>query len=87
VEDWQITCDTCGRDLTKTSYEEAFRLNVSAHRMMNTEGATFSMSLPPPVERAYHFCDLKCLRKSSLIAAVDAVDEGGGTDHEAGGEA
>jgi hypothetical protein len=64
-----ITCDTCGKDLTGTSYAENYRLVLRSESMWSYEGAVFAMAIPPPIDREYVFCDLRCLRSHPIVSA------------------
>lgn len=58
-------------------YAEEWRAVITAERMPSWGGTAFSMSLslPPPVERDHHFCDMTCLAVWVSEAVPDAQEK------------
>lgn len=57
----EITCDTCGADITTTGPMPAHRLELRAVDLPQTGGFTYAVMNYPPIDRDYHFCGIKCL--------------------------
>ena len=60
----EIKCDACGCDLTVRTNSMDYRLVLAAESKPGYGSGTYTdMMIWPPVDRAYHFCDLTCLDK------------------------
>lgn len=68
MKDVKVTCDACGKDLTYTGNCVDYRLLVTSESLGSGRGedgrsyAVTAMMIYPPVDRSYHFCNLRCLR-------------------------
>lgn len=58
----EIKCDGCGRDLTRTSNCEDYRLALVVERIPSVGGVVTAMAAYPPIEQNAYFCGLDCLR-------------------------
>lgn len=57
-------CDYCNRDLTYDEGCDSWRLELSSKKMDFAPGGfRYAIMTYSPIERTYHFCGLKCLKK------------------------
>ena len=71
-----IKCDDCGKDLTTTGNCEDYYLVVGPRsKSIDTggSGAVTAMAIYPPVDREYHFCDLRCIDNWRAVTKANAV--------------
>jgi hypothetical protein len=62
MRETKVTCDGCGNDLSVRANSVDYRLVLQSESKPGSgDGFYTDMMLYPPVDRAYHFCDLKCL--------------------------
>ncbi len=58
----KVTCDGCGTDITTRTNVADYRLVLGSETKPGYGAGVYtSMAIPPPVDRAYYFCDLGCL--------------------------
>lgn len=61
MKEERITCDGCGTDLTITGNSIAWRLALTPQKIPCHSGAVTDMWIEPDLDRAHHFCGLRCL--------------------------
>lgn len=58
----KVICDGCGADLTTRSNSVDYRLVLASEGKPGYgPGAYTDMMIYPAIDRAHHFCDLRCL--------------------------
>ena len=57
----EYKCDTCNKDLTRTSNCEDYRILLTSERIPSVGGFVTMMAIDPTFKRAYHFCGSNCL--------------------------
>jgi hypothetical protein len=63
MQDSKITCDGCGRSITKTSNSVDYRLVLKCEAIPCNEGPVTDMMIHPEINQPHHFCGLSCLIK------------------------
>jgi len=58
----EITCDSCGNQLTRSSNCEDYRLALLNERVPSGGGAVTAMAVYPAIKRDAYFCGVECLR-------------------------
>lgn len=57
----EITCDSCGADLSQESSMPGYRLSLSCEPTP-TGCVVYSVLVYPPLDRPHHFCGTGCLK-------------------------
>ena len=60
----QVTCDSCGRDLTTTGNAVGYRLVLASQpipSIPSSSGTVTLVHVNPIIDREKHFCSTKCL--------------------------
>lgn len=54
-------CDYCGEELSEASHKNRYRLALSSEELPRLTDVMYSVEVPPPLGREYHYCNFECL--------------------------
>lgn len=66
MEKHEVSCDTCGQDLTTTGNCVGYRTVVKSEARPTRGGVVTAMMVYPQFETPLHFCGCKCMKQWAM---------------------